>query len=212
MWKAYPHSHHHTFLTITLPCSLFQNKTRHRRAKQDSWAVATQHSCAFHTPSVPTYRLGKHQSIIGTSENSRLSTNTSNPSKFLSLHHISRVWAQERAKLRLQEIWGYPQQKMSPVTQPPADAVSTATAGNRNSHPLGTFQLHQGIQDRTYTRWGVTSNWRRCLLPQSAPRGATNDSSFGAGRHWEKEGCGAEPLPSPSPPGPDSPVPLVPLS
>lgn len=88
----------------------------------------------------------------------------------------------------------------------------TATAGNRNSHPLGTFQLHQGIQDRTYTRWGVTSNWRRCLLPRSAPRGVTNDSSFGAGRHWEKEGCGAEPLPSPSPPGPDSPVPLVPLS
>lgn len=37
---------------------------------------------------------------------------------------------------------------------------------------------------------------------------STNNSSFVAGRHWEKEGCRAEPLPSPSPPGPSSPVPL----
>lgn len=50
LWNAYPHSHYHTFLTITLPCSLVQNKTRHRRAKPDSRAVATQHSCAFHIP------------------------------------------------------------------------------------------------------------------------------------------------------------------
>ena len=53
---------------------------------------------------------------------------------------------------------GSPSAEMSPVTQPTADAVSTATAtaGNRNSRPLGTFQLHQGTQDRKYTLWGGT--------------------------------------------------------
>lgn len=84
----------------------------------------------------------------------------------MSLHHVSTGWAQERAKLRLQEIrgqpafQGHPQQKMSPVTQPTADTVSAATGGSRNSRPLGTFQLHQGTQDRTYVLWGVNLHKR----------------------------------------------------